>query len=54
LLYKMSEAKANNGDDVKVAVYISFGGLQLMLKGDPLKMHKFSVDQRLFLLLRKV
>ncbi|KAL7083474.1 hypothetical protein ACP275_14G164900 [Erythranthe tilingii] len=53
LLYKMAEAK-DAKDDVKVVVYVSFGGLQLMLKGDPLKMHKFKVDQRLFLLLRKM
>ncbi|KAK6120765.1 hypothetical protein DH2020_045493 [Rehmannia glutinosa] len=57
LLYKMAEAKEkthDGHDDVKVVVYISFGGLQLMLKGDPLKMHKFKVDQKLFLLLRKI
>ncbi|XP_042029445.1 DNA-directed RNA polymerases II, IV and V subunit 8B-like [Salvia splendens] len=52
LLYKMADAKSE-GDAVKVEVYISFGGLQLMLRGDPLKMHKFKVDQKLFLLLRK-
>ncbi|XP_057766408.1 DNA-directed RNA polymerases II and V subunit 8A-like isoform X2 [Salvia miltiorrhiza] len=56
LLYKMAEAegKTDGNDNVKVEVYISFGGLQLMLKGDPLKMHKFRVDQKLFLLLRKI
>ncbi|PIN08351.1 RNA polymerase subunit 8 [Handroanthus impetiginosus] len=57
LLYKMSEAeekKDGGKGGVKVVVYISFGGLQLMLKGDSLKMHKFRVDQRLFLLLRKI
>ncbi|XP_022863601.1 DNA-directed RNA polymerases II, IV and V subunit 8B-like isoform X1 [Olea europaea var. sylvestris] len=57
LLYKMSEDKEKQNDGsntVKVVVYISFGGLQLMLKGDPLKMHKFRLDQRLFLLLRKI
>ncbi|GFZ02715.1 hypothetical protein Acr_15g0013230 [Actinidia rufa] len=35
-------------------VYMSFGGLQLMLKGDPSYMGKFKLDQRLFLLMRKV
>ncbi|CAI9769402.1 unnamed protein product [Fraxinus pennsylvanica] len=57
LLYKMSEDKEKQNDGsntVKVVVYISFGGLQLMLKGDPLKMYKFRLDQRLFLLLRKI
>ncbi|CAA0842500.1 DNA-directed RNA polymerases II- IV and V subunit 8B [Striga hermonthica] len=56
LLYKMAEAKerTDGDDEVKVVAYISFGGLQLMLKGETLKMHKFKVDQRLFLLLRKM
>ncbi|XP_059651744.1 DNA-directed RNA polymerases II and V subunit 8A-like [Cornus florida] len=52
LLYKMSEDTSST--IVKVMIYISFGGLQMMLKGDPNKMEKFKVDQRLFLLLRKV
>lgn len=52
LLYKMSEEKSKAG--VKVIVYISFGGLQLMLKGPISKMLRFKVDQRLFLLLRKM
>ncbi|KAL8555613.1 hypothetical protein ACS0TY_003425 [Phlomoides rotata] len=57
LLYKMSEAKDKTDDgneDVKVVAYISFGGLQLMVKSDPLKMLKFKVDQKFFLLLRKM
>lgn len=48
LLYKVAEESS------KVVVYISFGGLQLKLRSDPLKMHKFKLDQRLFLLLRKM
>ncbi|CAH1419617.1 unnamed protein product [Lactuca virosa] len=52
LLYKISDDKNQNGD-AEVAVYISFGGLQLMMKGAPVKMGKFKVDQRLFLLLLK-
>ncbi|CDP09308.1 unnamed protein product [Coffea canephora] len=52
LLYKISEEKAKAG--VKVVVYISFGGLQLMVRGAPIKMHRYKVDQRLFLLLRKI
>lgn len=57
LLYKMSEVqiKTDDGSDgAKVAVYVSFGGLQLLLRGDLLKMHKFKVNQKLFLLLRKI
>ncbi|KAK4406118.1 DNA-directed RNA polymerases II and V subunitA [Sesamum angolense] len=50
LLYKISEAKekTHGGDDVKsMEAYISFGGLQMLLKSDPLKMRKFRIDQRL-------
>ncbi|KZV56248.1 DNA-directed RNA polymerase II, IV and V subunit 8B [Dorcoceras hygrometricum] len=50
LLYKISEAKGSN---TQVEVYISFGGLKLMLRGDLLKMHHFS-DRKLFLSLRKM
>lgn len=52
LLYKMSEDMS--GSTAKVVVYVSFGGLQLMLKGDPSHVGKLKIDQRLFLLLRKV
>lgn len=52
LLYKISEDESS-GPDVKVMIYVSFGGLQLMLKGNPSYMGKFKVDQRLFLLMRK-
>jgi len=52
LLYKMSEDDSSGS--VKVIAYISFGGLQLMLKGDPIHMGKFKLDQRLFLLMRKM
>ncbi|KAL3537196.1 hypothetical protein ACH5RR_000562 [Cinchona calisaya] len=52
LLYKISEEKSKSA--VKVVVYISFGGLQLMVKGPAIKMHRYKIDQRLFLLLRKL
>ncbi|XP_052193470.1 DNA-directed RNA polymerases II, IV and V subunit 8B-like isoform X2 [Diospyros lotus] len=52
LLYKMSEDAS--GSNAKVVVYMSFGGLQLMLKGDPVNMGNFKLDQRLFLLMRKM
>ncbi|KAI3783068.1 hypothetical protein L2E82_13130 [Cichorium intybus] len=52
LLYKILDDKNQNGD-AQVAVYISFGRLQLLMKGAPVKMGKFKVDQRLFLLLLK-
>lgn len=52
LLYKTAEEKAKAEN--RMVVYVSFGGLQLMLKGPFSKMHKLKVDQRMFLLLRKI
>uniref|UniRef100_A0A0E0D9I7 DNA-directed RNA polymerases I, II, and III subunit RPABC3 n=1 Tax=Oryza meridionalis TaxID=40149 RepID=A0A0E0D9I7_9ORYZ len=37
-----------------VEMYASFGGLLMMLKGDPSSAANFELDQRLFLLMRKV
>ncbi|XP_068316075.1 DNA-directed RNA polymerases II and V subunit 8A-like [Pyrus communis] len=66
LLYKMSTAGSESSKgkpkasdegsktDVKVEVYASFGGLQMMLKGDPSSCTKFTIDQNLFLLIRKL
>ncbi|KAK9133205.1 hypothetical protein Scep_012733 [Stephania cephalantha] len=51
-LYKLSEE--GSGINVKVEIYASFGGLLMMLKGDPSNAAKFELDQRLFLLMRKV
>ncbi|CAN6711452.1 unnamed protein product [Malus baccata var. baccata] len=56
LLYKMSIACSESSKgkpkasdeglktDVKVEVYASFGGLQMMLKGDPSSCTKFTID----------
>ncbi|KAI5647629.1 hypothetical protein M9H77_33634 [Catharanthus roseus] len=52
LLYKISEEKSKA--ETKVTAFISFGGLQLMVKAPYSKMIRFRVDQRLFLLLRKM
>ncbi|OIT34167.1 PREDICTED: DNA-directed RNA polymerases II, IV and V subunit 8B-like [Nicotiana attenuata] len=52
LVYKVS--MDTSGPDKKVVVYVSFGGLQLMLKSDPLKVQKFKLDEKLYLLLRKM
>eukprot|EP00899_Mesostigma_viride_P015092 jgi/Mesvir1/23584/Mv18275-RA.1 len=38
----------------KVEVYISFGGLLMMLKGDPRNLHELELDQNLYLLMRKI
>jgi DNA-directed RNA polymerase I, II, and III subunit RPABC3 len=35
-------------------IYASFGGLLMLLKGDPSSAANLELDQRLFLLMRKV
>ncbi|XP_057976516.1 DNA-directed RNA polymerases II and V subunit 8A-like [Malania oleifera] len=47
-LYKISEKSG------KVEIDASFGGLLMMLKGDPSNVTNFELDQRLYLLMRKV
>ncbi|MQL95587.1 hypothetical protein Taro_028262 [Colocasia esculenta] len=51
-LYKISDE--GSGPNVKVEIYASFGGLLMMLKGDPSNVANFDLNQRLFLLIRKV
>ncbi|KAA8527263.1 hypothetical protein F0562_034640 [Nyssa sinensis] len=51
-LYRISEE--GSGPKVKADMYVSFGGLLMMLKGDPSIAAKFELDQRLFILMRKV
>lgn len=51
-LYKLSEE--GSGANVKVEINASFGGLLMLLKGDPSNAGNFELDQRLFLLMRKV
>ena len=41
-------------DLVVRVIYVSFGGLLMMLSGDPANTAKLDLDQRLFLLIRKV
>ncbi|KAG5106954.1 hypothetical protein JHK82_043924 [Glycine max] len=48
------EEKECSKPQLEVEVYASFGGLQLMLKGHASHCVKFAVDQKLFLLVRKV
>ncbi|XP_062179051.1 DNA-directed RNA polymerases II, IV and V subunit 8B-like isoform X3 [Phragmites australis] len=52
-LYKISE-DSSSGAATRVEIYASFGGLLMMLKGDPSNAASFELDQRLFLLIRKV
>lgn len=35
-------------------IYVSFGGLQMMLQGDPSHCAGFELEQQLFLLMRKL
>uniref|UniRef100_A0A0D6QRE9 DNA-directed RNA polymerases I, II, and III subunit RPABC3 n=1 Tax=Araucaria cunninghamii TaxID=56994 RepID=A0A0D6QRE9_ARACU len=51
-LYRISEE--GSGANVKVEIYVSFGGLLMLLKGDPSNASNFELDQRLFLLMRRV
>lgn len=39
---------------VRVDVYISFGGLLMQLTGDPTKLEDLHVDSQVYLLMRKV
>ncbi|KAK7392753.1 hypothetical protein VNO78_21200 [Psophocarpus tetragonolobus] len=49
-LYRITEGSGRE----KAELNISFGGLLMMLKGDTSHCNKFELDQRLYLLIRKV
>ncbi|GAA0143510.1 DNA-directed RNA polymerase [Lithospermum erythrorhizon] len=51
-LYRVSEDIKSM--PVKTDLYVSFGGLLMMLKGDRSVAAKFELDQKLFILIRKV
>ncbi|XP_044473897.1 DNA-directed RNA polymerases II, IV and V subunit 8B-like [Mangifera indica] len=51
-LYKISDE--GSGKTLKAEIYVSYGGLLMMLKGDPSYITQFELDQRLFLLMRKL
>ncbi|KAL8531539.1 hypothetical protein ACS0TY_008221 [Phlomoides rotata] len=51
-LYRISEESKEK--QVKADIYVSFGGLLMMLKGDPSIAARFELDQKLFILIRKV
>ncbi|KAK4492890.1 hypothetical protein RD792_000215 [Penstemon davidsonii] len=51
-LYRISEETREK--QVKADMYVSFGGLLMMLKGDPSIAARFELDQKLFILIRKV
>jgi DNA-directed RNA polymerase I, II, and III subunit RPABC3 len=51
-VYKYKDTQA--GEAVKVEIYISFGGLLMLLVGDPRKLQNLEVDASVYLLMRKV
>uniref|UniRef100_A0A453AQ20 DNA-directed RNA polymerases I, II, and III subunit RPABC3 n=1 Tax=Aegilops tauschii subsp. strangulata TaxID=200361 RepID=A0A453AQ20_AEGTS len=54
-LYKISEDNSSKDKGpTKVEIYASFGGLLMLLKGDPSSAANLELDQKLFLLIRKV
>lgn len=52
-VFKYSEAAAGGGVN-RVDVYISFGGLLMLLNGDAKKLQELDVDSNVYLLMRKV
>ncbi|KAL9379461.1 hypothetical protein Peur_027943 [Populus x canadensis] len=51
-LYKID--KEGSGADFKLEIYISFGGLQLLLRGSPSSLARFQLDKNYFMLMRKM
>ncbi|GAB4835122.1 hypothetical protein Ancab_000031 [Ancistrocladus abbreviatus] len=51
-LYSLSESTAS-GDQFKSEIYVSYGGLLMLLRVDACSTDKFQVDQKLFLLMKK-
>lgn len=51
-VYKYKDASV--GGATKVEVYASFGGLLMLLVGDPAKLQDLEVDAGVYLLVRKV
>ncbi|KAL6342350.1 hypothetical protein AAG906_009023 [Vitis piasezkii] len=52
--YIRSQRKAQDPMSKGMVIYVSFGGLLMMLSGDPANTAKLDLDQRVFLLIRKV
>ncbi|CAI5486873.1 unnamed protein product [Closterium sp. Naga37s-1] len=50
-LYKYSDATGSAAD---AEIYVSFGGLLMRLAGDSTNLKDFHIDQRLYILIRKV
>jgi len=52
-VYKFTDSKDPDGT-FKLEVFISYGGLLMMLRAEPNLLHAFDLDQRVYLLIRKV
>ncbi|PRP87564.1 hypothetical protein PROFUN_04591 [Planoprotostelium fungivorum] len=50
-VFKFAEEKSPTA---KISVFISFGGLLMMIKGDPRNMQGIDLDSRVYLLMKKV
>ncbi len=55
-VYKYADVARGGGGSgaAKVEVYVSFGGLLMCLKGEPSNLSSLQLDQRIYLLMRKV
>ncbi|GLT57754.1 hypothetical protein SLA2020_307040 [Shorea laevis] len=51
-LYKISDE--SSGKLLKAEIYVSFGGLLMLLRGESSHLAHFELDHRLFLLIRKL
>jgi DNA-directed RNA polymerase I, II, and III subunit RPABC3 len=51
-VFKYKDTSA--GGQLRVEVYVSFGGLLMQLTGDPKKLKVIELDKHVYLLMRKV
>ena len=51
-IFKLQESQASQG--LKCSVYVSFGGLLMLLTGEPKQLASLELDKRVYLLIRKV
>ena len=53
-IYKYKDSQGGGHASVRVEVYVSFGGLLMLLAGDPKKLQELEVDLPVYLLMRRV
>jgi hypothetical protein len=53
-VYKYKDTPDKDNNQVKVEVYVSYGGLLMKLSGDPRKLEELELDSNVYLLIRKV